>query len=383
MRLHDYEDDYKDEHSAGHNYSIGMIAIGVCLCVLLILGVVLITNKKQEHPYVVPVAQTDQVEESASVEESNTFTSDDLEFWSFFSKEEQQKEEKAAMAKAEKEKAASALSEDDSVSDNSVSDNAMEAEALKHKDETLIVHLDGEKEWIPVNPYLTKNEYNYAGLVYEDPIMRYSQQGKVISHMGINVSQENGVIDYTKVKKAGIDFVIIQLGMRGYGTGKVSVDDYFIKNMEGATQAGLSVGVSFYSQAINEQEAVEEASLVIKQLKEYEIAYPVAYDMEEIIGDTARTDALSKEERSKITAAFLKTLSDVGYKTVIYGNKEWLLQKINLSLLSEYKIWLSQEMDVPDYPYQFALWQYSTTGVIPGVVGEVGLNLSFVNYELR
>ncbi len=188
-------------------------------------------------------------------------------------------------------------------------------------------------------------------------------------------------MDFVKVKKAGIEFVMLRVGARGYGTGQLILDEYFNDNIKRATDAGLDVGVYFFSQAITPEEAVEEANMVIESLGEYQISYPVAFDMELIENDTARTDSLTRAERTEITKAFLDTISAAGYKTLIYGNKEWLLKEIDMSKLTAYDVWYSQGADIPDYPYKFGMWQYSFQGSVDGIAGYVNMDISFINYS--
>ena len=246
---------------------------------------------------------------------------------------------------------------------------------------TLIKYADGKEEWVLISPYLPKHEYDFTKLVCQSDLMKYFEDGKQTSYVGVDVSKFQDYIDFVKVKKAGIDFVMIRVGARGYGTGQLIVDEYFSDNIKRATDAGLDVGVYFYSQAITEDEAREEANLVIENLGEYQISYPVAFDMELIENDTARTDNLSRAERTAITKAFLDTIAAAGRKTIIYGNKQWLIKEIDMSKLTAYDVWLAQEADIPDYPYKFTMWQYSKTGSIDGIAGYVDLNISFIDYS--
>ena len=121
--------------------------------------------------------------------------------------------------------------------------------------------------------------------------------------------------------------------------------------------------------------------MVIGQLNARRFVYPVAFDMERIMNDSARTDDLTIEQRTNITRAFLDTVAMAGYKTAIYGNKEWLINQIDLSQLTEYDVWLSQQEDIPDYPYRFTMWQYDLDGNIDGIAGKVGLNICFIDYS--
>lgn len=246
---------------------------------------------------------------------------------------------------------------------------------------TLVQYADGREEWVLISPYLPKHEYDFTKLVCQSNLMKYYENGKKTSYVGVDVSESQDYIDFVKVKKAGIDFAMIRVGARGYGTGQLILDDYFSENLKRATDAGLEVGVYFFSQAVSQEEAVQEANMVIEQLGEYRISYPVAFDMELIANDTARTDGLSKADRTAVTKAFLDTIAAAGFKTVIYGNKEWLIKEIDMSKLTAYDVWLSQPQDIPDYPYKFTMWQYSFDGAIDGIAGSVGLNISFIDYS--
>lgn len=245
---------------------------------------------------------------------------------------------------------------------------------------TLVKYGDGEEEWVLISPYLPKHEYDFTRLVCQSDLMKYYENGKKISYVGADISKFQDYVDFVKLKKAGIEFVMLRLGARGYGTGQLILDDYFVDNIKRATDAGLEVGVYFYSQAISVEEAVEEANMVLENLGEYRISYPVAFDMELVENDTARTDALTRAERTEITKAFLDTVGAAGYKTMIYGNKEWLIKEIDMSKLTAYDVWLSQDEDIPDYPYKFAMWQYEFEGTVDGIAGYVNLNISFINY---
>ena len=246
---------------------------------------------------------------------------------------------------------------------------------------TKVKNPDGSEEWVLISPYLPKNEYDFTQLVCQSNIMKYYENGSKISYEGIDLSEIQDYVNFPSVKKSGIDFVMLRVGARGYGTGQLVLDDYFSDNLKRATDAGLEVGVYFYSQAITQEEAVEEANMVIENLGEYRISYPVAYVMERISNDSARTDVLSKSERTAIAKAFLDTIENAGYKTLLYGNKEWLIKQIDMSKLTAYDVWLSQVADIPDYPYRFTMWQYNTSGKVDGVSGYVNLNISFIDYS--
>ncbi|MBR1861988.1 MAG: glycoside hydrolase family 25 protein [Lachnospiraceae bacterium] len=245
---------------------------------------------------------------------------------------------------------------------------------------TKVILRDGTEEWVTISQYLPKNDYDYTNLVSKNDRMEYYIDGKKVSYLGVDISKYQDYIDFNKVKKNGIDFVMIRLGARGYGTGQITIDDYFFDNLKRATDAGLKVGVYFSSQAINTDEAIEEAETVIDSIGEYRLDYPIAFDMGFVDNDTARIEGLSNNERTEIAKTFLDYVSGEGYTGCIYGTKEWFIKEIEMSKLTAYDFWLAQEEDLPDYPYKFSIWQYSRKGTVDGISGYVNLNISFVDY---
>lgn len=195
--------------------------------------------------------------------------------------------------------------------------------------------------------------------------------------LGIDVSKWNGDIDWNAVKNSGINYVIIRCGYRGSTAGSLVVDPKFTANIKGATAAGLKVGVYFFTQAIDEREAVEEASMVLDQIKNYKISYPVFLDVESSGG---RADNISKATRTAVCKAFCQTIQNAGYNAGIYANKSWLTTKLDPSALSAYKIWLAQYAAAPTYTGRYDLWQYRSTGSVSGISGNVDMNLSYLGY---
>ena len=194
---------------------------------------------------------------------------------------------------------------------------------------------------------------------------------------GIDVSKWNGDIDWSAVKNSGIEYVIIRCGYRGSSQGMLIEDSKFLTNIKGATSAGLKVGVYFFTQAITEAEAVEEASMVLELIDNYNITYPVFLDVEPSGG---RADNLSKSARTAICKAFCQTIQANGYKAGIYANKTWLTSKIDASALSSYKIWLAQYTDTPTYTSRYDMWQYQSTGRVSGISGDVDMNWSYLGF---
>ncbi len=246
-----------------------------------------------------------------------------------------------------------------------------------------ITYKDGSEEWITINDKIEKNNYDFTNLVESGGKYRYMSDGKNISFIGIDVSRYQKDIDFKRIKEQGIDFVMIRVGARGYKNGTLAMDEYFESNLNSALEAGLDVGVYFFSQAINAQEAEEEANIVLASIAEKKITYPIAFDMEYIENDTSRIDTLTKEEKTLVTAAFVNKIKEAGYRPMIYGNKEWLLKRIDISQFTTSSFWLSQDDEYPDYPYKYDMWQYTTQGELYGIDGAVDMDICFVDYAAQ
>ena len=197
---------------------------------------------------------------------------------------------------------------------------------------------------------------------------------------GIDVSTWNGTIDWNQVAKSGVSYAIIRCGYRGTTQGGLIEDNKFATNAKNATGAGIKIGVYFFTQAVSEAEAVEEASMCLSMVEGYKLTYPIFIDVESGSGN-ARANGLSKESRTAIVKAFCKTISNSGYKAGIYANKNWLTNKLNTSELTGYTIWLAQYASAPSYTAtRYDLWQYSSQGSIKGISGNVDLDLSYLGY---
>ena len=194
---------------------------------------------------------------------------------------------------------------------------------------------------------------------------------------GIDVSKWNGSIDWKAVKNSGIEYVIIRCGYRGSSQGMLIEDPKYQSNIKGATEAGLKVGVYFFTQAISEAEAVEEASMVLEQVKNYKITYPIFLDVEASGG---RADGIDKDTRTAVCKAFCQTIQSAGYTAGIYANKTWLETKMDAGALSAYKIWLAQYAAEPTYGGRYDMWQYQATGKVSGISGDVDMNWSYLGY---
>lgn len=239
--------------------------------------------------------------------------------------------------------------------------------------------IDGYLYYFDANGNAVTGEQVIKGAVY-----KFDSEGRLNNGsgvMGIDVSSHNGSIDWNAVANAGVDYVIIRCGYRGYGSGVLVEDSRFRSNINGAINAGLKVGVYFFSQALDEIEAVEEASMVLNLISGYKLTYPIFLDVEYANSShTGRADGLSKSERTAVCKAFCQTIVNSGYQAGVYANKSWLEGFVDASQLSSYKIWLAQYAKQPTYSGRYNMWQYSSTGAIAGISGNVDLNMSYLEY---
>ena len=198
--------------------------------------------------------------------------------------------------------------------------------------------------------------------------------------LGIDVSSYQGNVDWKAVKNAGISFVILRCGFRGYTQGGLIADDKFAANIQGANSAGLKVGIYIFSQAINEKEAIEEASYCIQLAKKYKVSYPIFIDTEKVAANGARANGLDKNTRTAVCVAFCKTIQNAGYTPGVYANKNWLNNNVNVSEFGPYKIWMAQYVSVPDYKGRYEIWQHTDKGSVSGIKGNVDLDISYLGY---
>lgn len=220
------------------------------------------------------------------------------------------------------------------------------------------------------------NPYTAADFYREGEFILCSATDALV---GIDVSSHQKDIDWSAVAEAGVDYAMIRLGYRGYDQGGVYVDSNWEKNVSGALDAGLAVGVYFYSQAITVEEAIEEAQLVLKNIRYYDITFPVVFDWE-CIGAEARTYGLSSRMVTDCTAAFCQTIAAAGYTPMFYFNQSMARDTFRLPELQDYDFWLAQYSDAMTFDYAVEMWQYTNQGQVPGVPTDVDLNLSFVDY---
>ena len=204
--------------------------------------------------------------------------------------------------------------------------------------------------------------------------MQYSG-GKYLT--GIDVSEHQYDIDWEKVAADGIDFAMIRVGYRGSTAGQIYTDEYFEKNIAGATAAGLKVGVYFYSQAINAEEAAEEAAFVLNAIRPYKVTFPVVFDWEIVGGSDARETVYVRAVLCESAKTFCSAVEDAGYDAMIYFTQYLGYRKYILRQLSDYEFWYAEYEAKPRIVFNFDMWQYSSTGSVNGIDGDVDLNIYF------
>lgn len=223
----------------------------------------------------------------------------------------------------------------------------------------------------PARPTLTANPYG--------PEDFYIQDGRLVCTIpgvrhGIDVSAYQGDIDWQTVAGSGVEFAFIRIGYRGYSEGGIHTDDRAAENLRAAREAGLDVGVYFYSQATSIEEAAEEALFCIRFLGDTELELPVVFDWE-YVSSEARTCNVTGETLTRCAQVFCETVEKSGYEAMVYFNPSIARDLMDITRLQDYPFWLAMYADEMDYPYAVEFWQYTETGSVPGIEGNVDLNI--------
>lgn len=329
-----------------------------------------------------------------SITDSEKRTSDELNFWHMYDKEE---EESVNVTPSRDEEFP-----DDLVSDNSVeeemepapSENAIEegidesAQSVSRDsvsgnffDQNELA--DGEADFVPIISEIKKSLLLNDGFSMNGEFKEYSINDRKSSHIGIDVSKYQGDIDWKAVADSGVEFAMIRIGSRGYSKGQVVIDDKLYDNLNGCSENGIKVGVYFFSQAITPEEAIEEANYCIGSLGGHKIEYPIVFDSEEVVGDNYRTENLSPSQLSSVAQAFCNMVSLYGYTPMIAATKKQFASRFDMSMIEQYDWWLFDTDEYSVFPYKYAIWQYSKTGSVDGVNGAVDLDISFIDYASR
>ena len=203
------------------------------------------------------------------------------------------------------------------------------------------------------------------------------QKGKTF---GVDVSKYQKNIDWEQIKKAGVSFVIVRIGYRGYGaSGALVLDPMFEEHFTNVKNAGLKVGVYFFSQATTEEEAKEEAFACAYVLNGRKLDYPIFFDTEAsgASGGSGRADGLGVADRTKCAVAFCEEVKANGYKPGVYASTLWYRNRVDLSSLTKYTIW-NAHYGVASSPIDCALWQGTCTARLPGYKGDLDVNISYI-----
>ena len=226
----------------------------------------------------------------------------------------------------------------------------------------------------PENPTIPpdRNPYNRYDFQYNRH--NYLLLQNVDSYPGVDVSAHQGAIDWDAVKRSGIEFAIIRLGYRGYGSGKLVEDEYARQNLQQAKAAGLKIGAYFFSQALNIKETDEEIQFMLNILAETDLAMPVILDWE-IPADDARTKNMDARTLTDIQLHFCGQMRKMGYQPMIYFNWHQSENLYYLSELEEYPFWLALYQDRMTYPWKVEMWQWTSSGSVPGISGNVDINV--------
>ena len=250
----------------------------------------------------------------------------------------------------------------------------------------LLKYIDAWEEWhtMTVDPDVRETAYNASQFISaeENPQwMIYTGKGSEEYEclQGIDVSEHQGTIDWQAVAEAGYQFAFIRVGFRGYGEAGTLVEDSMaVENLQQAQAAGLHVGTYFFSQALNEEEAAEEAALSVSVIEKsgVEPDLPLMYDPEIIKDDDGRANDITRDQVALNTAAFRETVETSSTCRVdIYSNLPWEHNYFDTDTMNRYEIWYADYEPLPQTPYHFTWWQYTNEGTVPGIEGVVDLDL--------
>lgn len=234
--------------------------------------------------------------------------------------------------------------------------------------------------WVEELEGVALNEYELTGFSMSDDGVAYEDENYTVLR-GIDVSEFQGTIDWDAVAADGIDFAVIRAGGRLMQSGGLYEDNRFHENMEGALAAGLKVGVYFFSQAITAEEGLEEAEFVLSMLEGYDVTMPVVMDWERLGGTDVRTYGVGADKVTAAAQAFCGRMEEAGYEPMIYMNSYCGYTKFDLRDLTDVELWFAEYETVPSFRYHFTMWQYSCTGRVKGISGNVDMNLYFVPRE--
>lgn len=245
----------------------------------------------------------------------------------------------------------------------------------------IVVASDGRYYFFPIIDTLKHHSYEKEQFIFNDEnVLEYHENGEVVSKKGIDVSKYQSSINWKKVAQDDVEYAFLRLGIRGSTEGKLILDEMYEENIEGALANDIDVGVYFFTQALNKEEAIEEAEFVLENIEDYEVKYPVVLDIEEITTDSARTKDMTRKDWTDVCIAFCERIAEEGYTPMIYGNLKTFMLMLDMEQLEKYEKWFAYYQTPLYFPYEFSIWQYTSTGKVDGIKGDVDLNVSMKDW---
>ena len=234
----------------------------------------------------------------------------------------------------------------------------------------LLCGCDAGRTNVPTKPTLPPSAYTPEDFYFNGDFLACY---KADVSVGIDVSHHQGVIDWQAVADSGVEFAVIRLGYRGLTGGQLHTDDWVQENLRGARDAGLQLGAYFYSQAISVEEARQEAAFALEILGELELELPLVFDWEQ----EERTKYVPVDVVTDCAIAFCQAVEQAGHQPMVYFNSYQAKNLMDMERLEEYPWWLAMYDVGEDFPCRMDIWQYSCTGSVPGIEGNVDMNIMF------
>lgn len=366
------------------------IIMAVCAAsvVLLLFLIFLYNDHKSTAEKKMKIGNTVSEDEPDEVEVGKSnLVSSDLDFWDMFlgddNEDYAERDENIEGTPADFKEAGT---QPDIISDTPVEEVNWEQGNPNDGNHIAVRGNDGKDIWYEILD-IPKAEYDKGKLNVRDRgILTYDDESSP-SKAGIDVSSNNGMIDWGKIRDCGIEYAMIRVAYRDKTSGLVTIDPQFVANITGALGAGIATGVYVESAAINETEAIEEANYAIAATANYAATYPYAIALTEGSGND-RNAGLNESQRTQIAKAFCDNVVNFGKHPMICSTKDFLIAKVDMEELKQYDIWLvdktpqvdSSNIDMSEFPYMYKMWQYRHSTLLNGINGVVNHDISFVNY---
>ena len=395
-----YNQDNDDNRS--YQKTVAMCVAAASLVILLFLVILYVNSDTGSSKPAQTAVTEEKKDEDEFLKDSHNITSDELEFWEEANKpkpkaSEREEEEgeltpyKGPGADKDEDGDKSGNTDRPSATEKQNRDAREEGEGSLNKDPgsdekyengdyIAITDDKGNKKYYEILKDVAKNDYDLATNLVNDGGNLTYKDGKREAIKGVDLSKYNGNVDFAKLKDSGMGFVMLRLGSRGYGTGKITLDEKFVEYAQNAQLAGLQIGAYFYSQAVNEEEAREEVQMILDLIEPYDITYPVVIDVESAESDTARTANLSTDEYEIVVKIFCDAVKTAGYTPMVYGNVKSFTLLMDAVDVDDYDIWIAYYGTPLYYPYHFNIWQFTSTGSVDGIDGNVDLNIAINGY---